>query len=353
MYEYQIEIDKISKEKWELLLSNLKDASIYQTWAYGTLSGREASHIIIKLNGTIVGCCQIIIRRLPFLRVGIAEVKWGPLCILKENEFNQEVTELIIKTIKHEYGIKRGYFLRMIPHAKGKSKEFTKKILESEGFKLNNSIRPYRTFMLNLTKSLPDLRKSFLQKWRNRLNKAEKNNLQIVEGTSDDLFRVFLSLAKEMFERKDIVTGVDYNLYRRIQTDLPEPQKMKIMICEDKGDPVSVTICSAIGDTGIYLLGATGSNGLKLYGSYLLQWKMIQWMKEINIQYYDLGAFNPQLNPGVYHFKQGIAGKDGWEEKFLGEYYGYFSLSGRMAWTLLHILNNLKKNISIIRKKFI
>ena len=62
---------------------------------------------------------------------------------------------------------------------------------------------------------------------------------------------------------------------------------------------------------------------------------MIQWMKEIGIHYYDLGVFNPQRNPGVYHFKLGVAGKNGWEETFLGEYYGCFNLTGHIAKYLL------------------
>jgi lipid II:glycine glycyltransferase (peptidoglycan interpeptide bridge formation enzyme) len=36
----------------------------------------------------------------------------------------------------------------------------------------------------------------------------------------------------------------------------------------------------SIGDTGVYLFGATNDEGMKNKGSYLLQWKAIQWMKK-------------------------------------------------------------------------
>jgi len=299
----------------------------------GEIGGaRILSHIVIKAGEEILGCCQVRLRRLPLLNIGIADIGWGPLCIKKGREFsNPDVLIHLVRGIKQEYAINRGYLVRIWPHAKGEKKEILKKILENEGYKSNPAGRPYRTFIIDLSPSLEDLRKNFLQKWRNCLNKAEKQELRIVEGTNDDLYKIFLMLAKEMSERKKLAEGIDYNIYRRIQNDLPEPLKMKIMICEMDGEPVCAAICSAIGDTGIYLLGASGQKGLKVNASYLLQWRMIQWLKENEIRYYDLGAFNPQINPGVYHFKRGLAGKKECEEKFLGKYDGYFSLRGHIA----------------------
>ena len=69
-------------------------------------------------------------------------------------------------------------------------------------------------------------------------------------------------------------------------------------------------VCSAIGESAIYLLGATNESGLKVKASYLLQWNMIQLLKEGRIRFYDLGGIDPVANPGVYHFKSGFSGVD-------------------------------------------
>jgi hypothetical protein len=37
---------------------------------------------------------------------------------------------------------------------------------------------------------------------------------------------------------------------------------------------------------------------------------MIQWLKSREVTWYDLGGINPETNPGVYHFKQGMSGSD-------------------------------------------
>jgi hypothetical protein len=85
---------------------------------------------------------------------------------------------------------------------------------------------------------------------------------------------------------------------------------MQVLICEDQGTPVAGMVASAMGDSAIYLLGATGDRGLKSKGAYLLQWALINRLKDQGIRAYDLGGIDPQLNPGVYHFKQGLSGMD-------------------------------------------
>ena len=73
---------------------------------------------------------------------------------------------------------------------------------------------------------------------------------------------------------------------------------------------MTATIGSAIGDRGIYLLGATGETGMKQKSAYLSQWKMILWLHERVCRWFDLGGIDPENNPGVYHFKVGMSSMD-------------------------------------------
>ena len=83
--------------------------------------------------------------------------------------------------------------------------------------------------------------------------------------------------------------------------------KLKIFIAYKNKTPISALIGTAMGNTGIYLLGATNEEGMKLKASYLLQWEMIKWLKQKDIIRYDLGGIDPINNPGVYEFKTGIS----------------------------------------------
>src|SRR5690606_16973285 len=104
---------------------------------------------------------------------------------------------------------------------------------------------------------LEELRKNFQQKWRNLLNKSERSNLEIIEGIEDNLFEEFLEIYSELIERKKFAEGVDVNMFRQVQQSLPMNLKMRIFICRFEKKPIAGLVGTAIGQTGIYLLGAT------------------------------------------------------------------------------------------------
>ena len=333
-----LEIDKTDRNSWDYLITQFDDATICQTWAYGT----SASHIVIKEGVDILACCQVEVRRAPFYNIGIADIKWGPLFMKKGRGFSPDILFHLVHGIKEEYAVKRGYLLRIWPHATGDRKELLKQILESEGFKRNGSERPYRSLRIDLSPSIDDLRKDLLPRWRTSLNNAERNELNLIEGTNIELFDTLVRLAKEVEKIKKFTDSTDYEMYRRVQIDLPDPFKLKFVVCEAKGEPVCATGFSAIGDTAEYVLAGTGEKAYGLNATYLAQWRMVQRLKESGVRYFDLGPFNPQRNPGVYRFKLGLAGKKGWEEIYLGEYQGCFNLTGRMAKFLLNCMKFLR-----------
>jgi hypothetical protein len=324
---YSSEIDKVDRNTWTEVLQLFDDASIYQTWSSGIarVGEENLSHLILRKNGEIVGLCQVVIRTVHFLKTGIGDVNKGPLWRKSGREADVEHLIHLLEAVREEYVIKRGLLLRVWPNEVESSGSGMRSLFERLGFKCNSTSPRFRTLRLDLTPPLDELRKNLLQKWRNQLNRAEKDNLRVVEGSEDDLYGIFLKLLREVVKRKEFVPVVDYDQFRAIQNDLEEPLKMKIMVCEEEGEPLGVSICSAIGNTGIYLFGATGDKGMKVNGSNLLQWHMVQWLKRRGVRWYDLGGIDPQNNPGVYHFKCGIAGRSGKDEMFLGEFDAFNS----------------------------
>ena len=168
----------------------------------------------------------------------------------------------------------------------------------------------YRTFILDLSRGVDELRGRLDKKWRNQLACAERNGLTVVGGSGQEEYRQFCQMYYQMRARKAFGSTVDVKEFGRIQEDLPESHRMLILICKNKEEPVAGLVASALGDTAIYLLGATSDNGFIAKGSYLLQWEMIRWLKEHGFKWYDLGGIDPERNPGVYHFKSGLSGAD-------------------------------------------
>ena len=100
-----------------------------------------------------------------------------------------------------------------------------------------------------------------------------------------------------MRSRKTFESTVNIEEFEKIQGDLPEKHRMRILICEKEGIPVAGVVASAMGNSAIYVLGATSDGGLDAKGSYLLQWTLIQWLKESGIREYDLGGIDPTTEP--------------------------------------------------------
>ena len=136
------------------------------------------------------------------------------------------------------------------------------------------------------------------------------NNLKVLFGIGTAEFQTFCLLYKQMKERKGFECTVNIEEFAQIQKDLAASHRLRILICEDGGAPVAGLVASAIGDSAIYLLGATSDSGLNSTGAYLLQWTLIQELKQNGCKWYDLGGINPGGNPGVYHFKSGMSGLD-------------------------------------------
>ncbi|HLH34444.1 MAG TPA: peptidoglycan bridge formation glycyltransferase FemA/FemB family protein [Alloacidobacterium sp.] len=313
-HTWQVEVDHVTRAEWAQMLNLFADSNLYQTWSYGAVRWGEGnlSHLVLKHAGEVVSVAQIRIVRPIRWKFGMAYLRWGPLYERRVGPVNPEVPVAMAAALKEEYVSKRKLFLRILPNAFDGSpraalfqaafSEFKPEVLTPANI--------YRTFVLDLAPTLSELRRNLDGRWRNKLTQSEKKGLAVISGNGSEEYRMFSRMYYEMKKRKGFESTVDVEEFARIQQELPESQRMRILICEQEGIPVAGTVCSAIGDSAIYLLGATSDAGLNSRGTYLLQWTLIQWLKENGFKWYDLGGIDPERNPGVYDFKRGLSGTD-------------------------------------------
>ena len=311
---YKTEVDSIDASEWSGLLDRFQDANIYQTWSYGTVRWGEKnlSHLVLRCHGEVVGIAQLRIIQSHFFKSGIAYLRWGPLCHLCNTELDVEALKKMASALHREYVQRRRLFLRILPDAfEGSARAgFFQSAFSQFTGRQSSGASPERTSLVDLAPPLEELRKRLDQKWRNQLNRSEKNGLEIVAGNDVETFRSFLDIYRQMWARKKFEEGVDVEEFGRMQAMLPKGQRMQVLICRQEKTPVAGMVYSAMGNLGIYLLGATSDNGLKAKGAYLLQWTAVKWLREHGMRYYDLGGINRERNPGVYHFKSGLSGQD-------------------------------------------
>ncbi len=353
---YTAEVDTIDNGGWTEILGIFSDATLYQTWSYGKIHWNEKnlSHLILKKNGCIVAAAQVYIMKIPLLGFGIAYIAKGPLWRIRNKESDPEVFQQMIRALCTEYSIRRNLMLRITPNEVQSNDNRIEAIVTQEGFQRQLSFPSYPTIHVDLGYSLEELMKSLGKRWREKLRRAQRNDLEVVEGTDENLYDVFHTLFNEMHSRKKYVNFMDIDEFRAIQLDLPDIHKMKIMVCKSNGESIAALVWSVIGDTGVPVFSATGNKGLKAHGSYLLRWGVLERLKELGCVTMDQGGVNAETNPGGYHFKKGMGGT---EVSYIGSFdyceSNVLFLVIRGGFALREHLRRLIRGINKVVQRFI
>jgi Acetyltransferase (GNAT) domain len=303
-------------------MASFGDANLYQTWSYDRVryKPQRVVHMVMRRQHTVVATAQARVLQGPGAMTGIAYVRWGPLWRPIGEAADTEVFRQAVRALRQEFSYRRGLLLRLYPLAYRGYDDVLAKILREEGYDSCAETRSDRTLLIDLGVPLDELRAALDQKWRNRLNRAQKLGLELICGDADALFEEFAQVHHEMSTRKGLVAPNDLDHLRMVQRDLPSAHKLRVILCRLNGEPCAGAIFSAMGTTAVYLKGATSDNGLQTNGSYLVQWAFLRWAKEQGFSHYDLNGIHPEENPGTYHFKRGLAGKHGRDVEFLGRF---------------------------------
>lgn len=322
-------VDQLSPQQWSDVCRALADYSIYQTWGFGEISasdtGTKLSRMVIRDGDAVIGAAQVRIKKLPMLKAGLAYVYFGPMgsrCVGSGDGFAS-----VLRCVRDEYVERRGLELRLVPNFWERPEgNGSMRFPKDSGFFAGRNGSAYRTLMVDLSPGEEELRKNLAQKWRNGLNQAEKRGVAVEDRTDDAAMQQFEKLYETMWSRKQFETGVTVSSFRRLQQLLPSEEKLAIQLAYKDGALAAGQVCSTLGDTCVYLLGASNEMGRECKASYILQWRAMVAAKKSGARWYDLGGIDPLRNPGVHHFKSGLGGMD---ISFVGEFEAHSKGVGR------------------------
>lgn len=323
---YVSEVDSIGKAEWHSVLTGFDDANIYQTWSYGEISwgSGKLSHLVLRNEGRPVALAQLRIVRFPFLFKGIAYLNWGPLWHPRNDEDRIVNLQNMIRALRNEYVLRRGLVLRMQPKIiEEADSQGTSSIFRQEGY--IRSPDPMRTFLVDLRPSIEELRKNLHRSWRRSLTFAEKQGLILEEAKDQEHFELIHEIYSQMKARKKFFGNMQLDMLE-VHKNLPDALKMKIMLCKERGETISVLGWSNLGTICYPLIGATGDRGLLAKASFLLWWEMVSDAKAHHATYCDTATVHEKRNPGGHFFKQGLAGKDSLETRYTGRFDAHDNL---------------------------
>lgn len=341
-------VDCFDASQWRNWTRQFADHNLYQTWGYGQQSAADTrcrlSRYVLLEGDEPLGMAQLRIKRIPLVGAGLAYCFFGPIFRKKESQGAGNFSKLLAG-LRNEYIELRGLVLRIVPNVARDDAEAMHALNAAE-FVSDEGVAPQRTFLLNLSPPLEQLRANLDQKWRNGLNQSERKGIRVRICNDDDSMACFESLYENMWAHKRFETGVNVASFRELQKKLDGDEKQTVMLADLDGVPVAGHVSSALGNTCVYLLGASNDAGRSSKASYSLQWKTIEYAKVTGATWYDLGGIDPVENPGVYHFKAGLGGVD-------TTYVGQFSASPKgSAAALLPIAEKAYRTMNRVKRRF-
>ncbi|MEM9016531.1 MAG: GNAT family N-acetyltransferase [Verrucomicrobiota bacterium] len=264
------------------------------------------SHIRVNRDGELIGAAQVKIKNLPGGKGGIADVLNGPLWRKKGTSVDVEVFRELVREIRQEYAVRRGLFVRIRSTETGANRDELRDILAEEGYGPTSAFRPAGPYLLDLSPSLEEIRKNFARRWRRSLNQSEKVGMNVRWSQDQKDFDSFRRLYDEMFVRKKCRPRESVERYWRMHEQFSDDLKFHFLISELDGEPVSINVCSHIGEAGLVLFRANGFKAMETRSSFLLCWHMIQRLKEEGFRYYDCGNARA---PSLITYKEGLGAK--------------------------------------------
>lgn len=318
--ETQTIVNGHTSQQWNELAAKFTDHNIYQTPEYEEsredAAKTEVSRVVVTRANGPVGIAQVRIKRIPLIGGGLAYLYRGPLW--RTGSGDPDTLSDVLRELHRVFCVGQGLTLRVVPNAATEtgSAEWASG-LEAAGFRAEASEKLERTIMLDLRPTVDELRKRLAQKWRNCLNQSERNGLKITRSRKMEDWQYFEALYDAMLKEKQFATGVSIEAFRRLQQVLEDGSKMQVLLAWSDGVPVAGHVSSTLGDTCIYLFGASGDAARQTKAAYLLQWEALVHARASGARWYDLGGVDLVTNPGVYHFKSGLGGI---ETEFLSSY---------------------------------
>jgi lipid II:glycine glycyltransferase (peptidoglycan interpeptide bridge formation enzyme) len=329
-------IKQVPRREWNELSPLFRDLSYRQCGSYADAAARDvgaASEFNAFFRaGELVALANVRVKRVPFSPFGIAYSHYGPLTA-RSDDFSAELFGCCLDALRKMYVEDRRLNLRIVPPLRGgKWLKAQENCFEARGFQLLASHRPHETFVLELTRPLDDIRKGLDGKWRTDLSKAQRSNIEVTRSTVPADFDRFEPMFLSLIQKKGFSARQDVAFFRRVQEEAHAAERLVVHLAWHSGELIAGHIGSFVGDTAVYLLGASTAKGRELRASYLLQWAVIEYAKCVGNLFYDLGGIDQQANPNVYLFKKRLNGQ---RVKEIGPYE--FAPS-RLTGSLLHFL---------------
>lgn len=294
--------------EWGAHVEGAAGCNLIQCWAYGEAKAgtgpwRVERGLITGPDGAAVGAAQVLLRQLRFVGDAMAWLNRGPLR-LAGVAATPELEAGMLAAVAAHYAGARGLYLRIAPMAPASGEDaFDPVSAEAAGLAVTET-PGWASAVLDLAAGEDERRAALHGKWRNALVKAERAEIEVRHGDSDDLFERFIVGHRAHMKRLGPEGGLDEWLLCGIKSVLPADRPLLVALAMIDGRAAAGMVFVRYGDTAEYLAGHADDKGRAENASQLLLWSAMMRLKALGCRRFDLGGMDEILTPdGIFRFK--------------------------------------------------
>ncbi len=306
-----VDMELISGEEWDRTVADFREVCQEQVHAFARIRwpGVALEPQLFRLDGEVVGGVLMMIQTLPLGLGRIAVAKWGPVLADPSSRDEDALYAQMTETLIAHYARSRRMFLSVWPHANLQGRNRRYEHLLARDFRAGARLLFPNRYIVNLRLSDEEQRKSFEQKWRYHLKKAEKAGLSF-EHAGPERLPDFAALYDRMLDRKKFADHSAYDTVPALMQVADERLRPEIFFVRHEGEVVAGAVIFKAGERAVYLYGATNDKALPLRAGYFMHWHIIRWLRDNTpANWYDLGGTDGFH--GLHQFKKGMAGAMG------------------------------------------
>jgi lipid II:glycine glycyltransferase (peptidoglycan interpeptide bridge formation enzyme) len=301
---------EVDEAEWPNIVSLFADHSFENSLSYVRALAQKSRQrmllVAVQSAGSVQGAAIVRCKTVPVLGYGVSYVSGGPLWRLKDRTSTQADAMAVLAAIQKYVVRQNGHIL--VSRFAVESTVHSPSLAEAScalGFSTTDLARTYRTILVDLIPDVTTLRSNLHSKWRNMLNQSDKSGLTIEVKSGSECWPRFLKLYAEMREAKEFDGGLGPEFFAGLE---PDDAGLLFVFAKKEGEDAGGVVISALGDTAIYLFGATNSVGRDLRAGYQLQWQAMLTCRSRGFRIYDLGGIDEVTNPGGFQFKARMGG---------------------------------------------
>ena len=300
--------------EWETLVTRFRDRNYCQDLAYARAAaddaGARVEFLVGERDGAAAVAAAVRIKRAPLIGGGVAHISNGPL--LRPVEGPAAAIGDVLASLRERYVAQQGLTLRLAPTIAeaGRHDEWVS-AASARGAVPAAWPKPYRTIVVDLTRSEEEARAALHQKWRHALKRAEASAAVVRWSDSAAALDEFAGMLARVEEAKGFDAAIQPSRLARVNGAISEASaRFRVGLVEHDGANVAGIVVSVLGDTMVYLLGATPAEGRRINAANLLQWDAMRQARAAGARVYDLGGIDAEENPGVHRFKARMGGRE-------------------------------------------